>query len=210
MPIIVVSAKVKPQTIMEASMSEIVGKRLASPWRVIGWGTAVALLVAPFVAMQLRAEGVDWSPGDFIFAAVMFATVGGLLEFAVWKIKSGWYRCAVAVGLLASLLVIWVNLAVGIVGNEHNPFNQLFFLAPMIALGGACLARFRAAGMTRAMFAAAGSLMIAFGIASLGGTDEPTVKHGVELVGTSFFAALYVGSAWLFRRAARDHSSSSS
>jgi hypothetical protein len=191
-------------------MSEIVAKRIASPWRIIGWGAAVLLLGAPFVAMQLHAEGVDWSAGDFIVAGVIFATVGGLLELAVWKIRSGWYRAGVAVALLAYLLVVWTNLAVGIVGSEHNPGNQLFFLALVVGIAGACLSRLRPKGMAYSMIATAASLLIAFAIASIGPADEPSVKHGVEFAGTSVFAALLLGSAWLFRRAGRDHSSSSS
>ena len=191
-------------------MSEIVATRIGSPWRIIGWGTAVVLLVAPFVAMQMHAEGVDWSPADFVVAGAIFAIVGGLLELAVWKIKSGWYRAAVALALLGYLLVVWVNLAVGIVGSEHNPANQLFFLALLIGIAGACIARFRASGMAKAMLAAGISLLIAFAIASMGATDEPYVNHGVELAGTSVFAALLLGSAWLFRRAAVAQLSSSS
>ena len=191
-------------------MSEIVARRIANPWRIIGWGTAVVLLAAPFVAMQLHAEGVNWSAGDFIVAGTIFAIVGGLLELAVWKIASGWYRAGVAVALLGYLLVVWSNLAVGIVGSEHNPANQLFFLALLIGIAGACVARFRAKGMAYAMVAVAGSLMVAFAVASAGPTDEPFVKHSVEFAGTSIFAAILLGSAWLFRRAALAYSSSSS
>lgn len=210
MPLTGTWRKVKPQSRMEASMSDIVARRIASPWRIIGWGTAVALLAAPFVAMQLHAEGVEWSLGDFIFAGAIFAIVGGLLELAVWKIRSGWYRAAVAVGLLGYLLVVWSNLAVGIVGNENNPANQLFFLALLIGIAGAFIARFRAGGMAIAMVVTAVSLMIAFTIASLEPRDEPFVHHAVEFVGTSIFAVLLLASAWLFRRAAIVQSSSSS
>ncbi|NUQ18890.1 MAG: hypothetical protein HOP95_10650 [Sphingomonas sp.] len=191
-------------------MSEIVAKRIASPWRIIGWGAAVALLAAPFVAMQLHAKGVDWSAGDFIFAGAIFALIGGLLEFAVWKIKSGWYRAGVAVALLGYLLVIWTNLAVGIVGSEDNPANQLFFLALLIGIAGACIGRFRAKGMAWSMLATGVSLLVVFAIAVLPPTDDPFVHHGVEFAGTSIFAALLLGSAWLFRRAAAAQSSSSS
>jgi len=210
MPRIGTCANVKPQSRMEASVSEIVAKRIGSPWRIIGWGTAVALLIAPFVAMQLHAEGVDWSGGDFAFAGAIFGVAGGLLELAVWKMRSGLYRAGVAVALLGYLLVVWTNLAVGIVGSEHNPANQLFFAALLIGAAGACIARFRAKGVAYAMLAAAASLLVAFAIASTGSIDEPLAKHGVELAGTSIFAALLLGSAWLFRRAALSQSSSSS
>lgn len=162
----------------------------------------MVLLAAPFVAMQLHADGVNWSPGDFIFAGAIFAIVGGLLELAVWKISSGWYRAGVAVALLGYLLTIWANLAVGIVGSEHNPANQLFFIALLIGIAGACVARFRANGMAWAMTASAISLMIAFAVASTAPRDEPLVHHAVEFAGTAMFAALLLASAWLFRRAA--------
>ena len=180
------------------------------PLRILGWGCAVALLLLPFVAMQVGADGVDWSLGDFIVFGVMLGTVGGALELAV-RASGNWaYRGGAALGLLAMFLVVWANLAVGIVGNENNPWNQLFFLALLIGIAGACVARFRAKGMSYAMLAAAASLVVAFAIASLGSTDEPFVKHGVEFAGTSIFAAILLGSAWLFRRAAAGHSSSSS
>ena len=213
MPLTGRCANVKPQSVEEARVAEIMRNpetRRGSPWRILGWGTAVALLAAPFVAMQLHADGVDWSPGDFIFAGAIFAIVGGLLELAVWKIRSGWYRAGVAVALLGYLLVIWSNLAVGIVGSEHNPANQLFFVALLVGIVGVCVSRFRPKGMSYSMLLTAFSLLIAFAIASLGPTDEPLVKHGVELAGTSIFAAVLLASAWLFRRAALAQSSSSS
>jgi len=180
------------------------------PWRIIGWGGAVALLALPFVAMQLRAPGVDWSPGDFIFAGVLFATIGGLAELAVRLSSNGTYRAAFALGLLGMFLVIWSNLAVGIVGSEHNPPNQLFFAALLLGIIGSAVARLRPKGMSLAMFTTAAGLWAAFIAASLGATDEPHVKHLVEFVGLSLFATLFVASGFLFRKAAQDQSSSSS
>jgi hypothetical protein len=189
-------------------MKEVAQMRRPNPWRLIGWGAAVVLLAAPFAAMQFHAEGVDWSPGDFVFAGLLFALVGGLLELAVRKIRSGWYRAAVAVALLGNLLVIWSNLAVGIVGSENNPANQLFFAALLVGIGGAFIARFRAGGMAVSMGATAVSLLVALLVASLGGTDEPKANHSVEVIATGLFAALFLISAGLFRRSAQSSSSS--
>ena len=205
MPLTGTSAKVKPQSSMEASVAEIMRKPGAGPasiWRIIGWGTAVALLAAPFVAMQLHAEGVNWSLGDFLFAGVLFAILGGLLELAVRLSKNGSYRLAVALALLGNLLVIWVNLAVGIVGSEHNPLNQLFFAALLLGIVGACIARFRPRGMSWSMIATAVSLGIAFVVATAFRTDEPNVSHWTELVGVSIFGLVFRASAGLFRKAA--------
>ncbi len=186
------------------------GGRRGMPWRVIGWGGAVLLLATPFFAMQMHAEGVDWTLGDFIFAAVMFGIVGGALELAVRFSPNRAYRGAAALSLLGTLLTIWANLAVGIVGSEHNPANQWFFAALLVGIAGGCIGRFRPKAMAIAVAATALLLWIAFAVAVMGPTDEPFVHHSIEFIGTSIFALLFLGSAWRFRRSARDQSSSSS
>ena len=171
------------------------------PWRIVGWGGAVALLAAPFVAMQVGSSGVNWSPSDFIFAGAMFVLVGGAFEFAV-RISCDWaYRGGAALALLGTLLTVWVNLAVGIVGSEDNPANLWFFAALLVGIAGAAIARFRAGGMSMAALAAAISLWLAFAVALMSPTDEPLVSHGLEFAGTSIFALIFLGSAALFRKA---------
>ena len=173
------------------------------PWRIVGWGFAVALLLLPFAAMQAGADGVDWSLGDFVVFGVMLGTVGGAFELAV-RVSGNWaYRGGAGLGLLVAFLVVWVNLAVGIVGSEHNPWNQLFFVALLIGLAGACITRFRARGMSVAMLTTAGALMAAYGVARTNRPEEIGAHLLVELVGTSIFALMFVGSAALFRKAAR-------
>jgi len=172
-------------------------------WRMVGWGSAVALLAAPFVAMQVGSAGVNWSTADFAVAGLLFAMVGGAFELAV-RASGGWaYRGGAALALLGTLLTVWANLAVGIVGTESNPANLWFFGALLAGIVGALIARFRARGMSVATLATAISLWLAFSIASMSQTDEPFVSHGIELAGTSVFALMFLGSAALFRRAAR-------
>jgi hypothetical protein len=179
------------------------GRAAGMPWRLIGWGGAVALLALPFVAMQLDAEGVDWSTGDFVAMGLMVGTVGALLELAVRMSSNRFYRGGSGLALLGAFLVIWVNLAVGIVGSEHNPNNQLFFIALLMGIAGVIGGRARPDGMARAMITTAVSIVLAFLIAQAGTRDEPMVRPLVEGVGTSVFVILFLASAWLFRRAAR-------
>ena len=65
-------------------------------WRVIGWGTAATLLILPAVAMQFTSE-VNWTLGDFLIAAMMFAVVGLGIELAVRSGRNPSYRSAAAV-----------------------------------------------------------------------------------------------------------------
>jgi len=169
-------------------------------WRMVGWGSAVALLAAPFVAMQVGSAG--WSTADFAVAGLMFAMVGGAFELALRASGSWAYRGGAALALLGTLLTVWANLAVGIVGTESNPANLWFFGALLAGIVGTVTARFRARGMSVATLATAISLWLAFLIASMSPTDEPFVNHGIELAGTSVFALMFLGSAALFRRAA--------
>jgi hypothetical protein len=174
------------------------------PWRIIGWGGAVVLLSLPFFATQLNAEGVDWSVGDFLFMGVLLGTIGGLLELAVRMSPDRSYRGGAGLALLGTFLVIWVNLAVGIVGSEHNPNNQLFFVALLMGIAGAIGGRGRADGMARAAITTAVAIVLAFFIAQADVRDEPMVRPLVEGIGTSVFVLLFLGSAWLFRKAGRD------
>ena len=179
---------------------QIAGVRRGSPWRFIGWGIAASLLLLPLVAMQVTSE-VNWTATDFIAWGIMLGTVGGLFELAVKLSPLPSYRMAFGLALLGAFLVTWVNLAAGIVGSENNPANQLFFLALLVGIIGAGIARLRAGGMTYAMFATAAALGIAFVIARMEPRDELFVPAPREAIGTTVFVLLFIGSAVLFRRA---------
>lgn len=172
-----------------------------APWRAMGWGGAVVLLALPFIAMQFTRD-VVWTPSDFAVFGVMLLMVGIPLELAVRMTRNWSYRGAALLALVGMFLTIWANLAVGIVGSEGNPANMGFFAALLVGIAGSAIARFRANGMAIAMVATAASMGVAFAIAVMGPTDEPNVSHWIELAGTSVFAALFLGSAGLFRKAA--------
>lgn len=177
--------------------------RGAMPWRLIGWGGAVALLAVPLVAMQFTSE-VVWTAGDFRFAATMFGIVGCTFEVAVHMSRNLAYRAGAALGLLAGLLLVWVNGAVGFLGDEGNPWNLLFALVLLVAVIGSAIGRYRAAGMARAM-AAAAAVQVGIGVAALAaglGSAGPAGLYEAVL-GTGLFTALWLLSAGLFLKAAR-------
>lgn len=131
-------------------------------WRIVGWGGAVALVLTPLVAMQFTSE-VNWDETDFIVATIIFGMVGGLIELSV-RISSNWYfRFGAMFAVLAGFMVVWSNLAVGMIGNEDNPVNLWFGVVLLVAICGAILSRFHKGILPTAMLAA-GTIQAAIGL----------------------------------------------
>ncbi|WP_127144111.1 hypothetical protein [Pelagibacterium montanilacus] len=86
----------------------------ANRWRPFVWTGLVVLLAVPLIAMQFTSE-VDWDIFDFLFAAILLATVGIAFEFSA-RMKSGLRPKLAAMALVIGLvLIIWAHAAVGIV-----------------------------------------------------------------------------------------------
>ena len=167
-----------------------------SYWRIAMWGGAALLLALPAIAMQLNASGVDWSAGDFIVMGAMLGVACGACEFAARASGNGSYRVAAGIAIGTAFLTVWVNLAVGMIGPEDNPYNQLFGGVLLLALGGSVAARFKARGMAWAMLAAAVVQAV------LGAIGLPVDQRGA--IFSMIFALPWLLSALLFRKAARD------
>ncbi len=163
-------------------------------WRAIAWGAAALLLATPWVAMQFTTE-VNWTVGDFLVLALMLGVAGGGFELALRLSRHSAYRAAAAVALGAAFLLFWANGAVGLIGSENNPANRVFDALLLVPLLGSLLARFRAAGMARAMGATA---LAQLGVALFAWWSG----WGHVWVLTAFFMALWLLAAGLFREAA--------
>lgn len=163
-------------------------------------GVAIAtagLLLVPLVAMQFTGE-VAWTPTDFAVAGALLFSAG-LAYKLIGTMGNGAYRAALGIAVAAALALVWVNLAVGLIGSEDNPANLMYLGVLAVAIIGAVIARLRAKGMARAMFATACALGLVAMIAllALGWLwRAPLQVLGVN----AFFAALFLASAWLFRR----------
>jgi hypothetical protein len=180
-------------------------ERRESRWRIAAWTVAALLLLLPLAAMQFTDE-VNWTVGDFAFAAALLLGVGGAFELAVRKSGDAAYRAGVGVALAGALLLVWVNGAVGLIGSEDNPANMLYYGVLAVVIIGAFVARFQPRGMARALVATALAQALVGVIALVAGWADPG-SGPLELVALNgLFVALLVGSALLFRRAARGRS----
>ena len=172
------------------------------PWRLLGWCAAGCLLLVPLAAMQFTSE-VRWDVADFAFAAVLIGGAGLGVELVFRRSAGLAYRAAGGIALATALLLVWINAAVGLVGDEGDPANRPFAAVLAVALAGAALARLRPAGMSRAMGAAAVAQVLApaaawaFWPASRAAVLAPTTA-GLTVA----FVGAWTVSAWLFARAA--------
>ena len=72
-----------------------------------------SLLLVPLLAMQFTDE-VDWALGDFVVAGTLVFGAGLTYQLVASRVPSGAYRVAVGVAVLATLLLVWMGLAVGL------------------------------------------------------------------------------------------------
>ena len=168
----------------------------------IALATGLILLV-PFAAMRFTTE-VAWDLADFLVAGALLFGTGLTYELIARKAGTMAYRIAVAVALAAALILIWANLAVGIIGSEDNPANLMYIGVLAVAVIGAALARLEPQGMSRALFATALAQALVALIALLGRLGSPSNGPAQILILNGFFVVLFVGSALLFRRAHHD------
>lgn len=165
-------------------------------WRAL-WALPVLILILP------AATRAPWTVSDYLFMAGLFGAAGLLVEVAVRASANLAYRAAAALAVAAAFFTVWINAAVGVFADGANPATFGFLGVILIALVGAVLARLRAAGMARAMFAATAAQVVVSLAALAFGWSSPGAL-GLREVGLSLglFTPLWLGSALLFRWAA--------
>ena len=165
-------------------------------WRIALWGALLALLALPAIAMQWTDE-VNWSPSDFVFAAILLGALGAGIDLAL-RMRGSWLRrLAIATFALASFLTLWINAAVGIIGDEDS-INMGFTIMVIAAIAAAALVRMRAPAMANILALAACVPMV------LGVVATVTMPgHQVEWIGLAIVTAFWLAPAAIFHLASR-------
>ena len=172
-------------------------RNLFNGWRIAGWGAAAALLLLPLLAMQFTRD-VNWTGGDFLFAAVLIGLLGAMVEFALHFRGGTGRRAGLLIFGLAGFMTVWSNAAVGIIGDEASPVNPYFFLSVFAALMVSALFRFKPRPMA-IVAAVLAAMQIVLGIAA----TVMMPGHGIEWGILGFFALMWSASAFFLNRAAR-------
>ena len=85
-------------------------------WRVALWGTVIAILIAPLIAMQFTGE-FHWTPFDFAVATILLSATALAIELAIRVIGRPTWCVAAVLAILFALVLVWAELAVGVFGT---------------------------------------------------------------------------------------------
>jgi hypothetical protein len=159
-------------------------------------------LLLLLIAMQVTDDG-HWDEADFAAAVALIVAVGVTYELAARLTGNVAYRAAVGVALATAFILVWMNLAVGIIGTEDHPANLLYGGVLAVGIIGAVVARFQPHGMARALVATALAQASVGAVALLAGPGAKVPTRPANILGlTGLFAALWLLSASQFRKAA--------
>jgi hypothetical protein len=164
---------------------------------------AAFILSLPLLAMLITDE-VVWGLGDFALAGVLLVGTGLVHARATRTPRNIAYRAAVGVAIATALILLFLMGAVGIIGEDGDPADLMYFGVLAVGIVGAVIARLQPEGMARAMLATALAQALVAVIALIAGKHQAPISSVWEILGLNgFFVALFIGSAWLFRHAAR-------
>ncbi len=180
----------KPQTVIEHAVGVALG--------------ASVLLLIPLMAKIFSKEFL-WSGFDFFAAWILFFSAGLTYRLVARKMQNKMYHAAVGLAVITGLFLIWSNLAVGLIGNEDNPANGMYFGVIAIGFLGAIVVRFKPKGMMKVLLVLAVSHVLIAVIAIVLRQELAPESSLVEILSVNgFFLVLWTGSAMLFRNAAID------
>jgi hypothetical protein len=115
------------------------------------------------------------------------------------------YKAAVGLALATPFLLVWMIGAVGVLGRAGDRADLMYIGVLAVGIIGAIMARFQPRGMARALFATALAQGLVAVIALIAGMHQAPYSSVREILSfNGFFVALFFGSAWLFRHAARE------
>jgi uncharacterized protein YqgC (DUF456 family) len=159
----------------------------------------IGLLLVPLIAMQFTEE-IQWTLFDFLIAGLLLSGTGLAYLFIKKVSHSIKYRVALAITLLTSLVMIWANLAVGLIGSENEAINQLYFVLIATVFLAGYIVKFQPKGMFKVMMLIATLQISIVFIALFLGYQHVYGSSVAEILAVNgFFILLWASSGLLFK-----------
>ncbi len=172
--------------------------------RLTMWALGVTALLLIPLTLSIQQRGMEnpdwgWTGFDFVFMGILLFGAALAYELIVRRITSTVYKAAVALAGVTSVVLIWINASVGIIGD--GPINLMYFGVLAVGFLGSLISWFDARKMSYTMYAMTGAQLLVPVIALIVGTSDfsPSVSGVFGLNG--FFALMFAGSAILFQKA---------
>jgi len=168
--------------------------------KIFLWGAlaTVLLLMIPLGGMLIGGSW-KWGIMDFVLMGGLIFGAGATFVLITRQMNNFFYRLAVGIAGVAGFLLVWINVAVEIIGDD-NSANLMYMGVLAVAFVGAILARFKAAGMYRAMLATTAAHTIVAVIAFIFYPDATPGQFGILAI-NAFFILAWLSSGLLFRSA---------
>jgi hypothetical protein len=171
----------------------------------VALGTILLLLV-PYVAMQFTNE-VNWSPADFIIMGALLFAIGFSFVLATRFVSNIVYKIAISFALGSTFLMVWSNLAVGLIGGGAHWGNFMYMGVLAVGIIGTILSRLTPGGIEWTMYGMSFTFVLIAAIALFANMQEYPGSSVLEIIGVNgFFALLYAVSGLLFRFVALEQS----
>lgn len=178
---------ISPKTIIESAIGPAVA--------------GLGLISIPLVAMQFTSE-VVWDILDFGIAWTLIFVAGFTFQLISNKTENSAYKIATGLAAFTSLSILWVNGAVGIIGNEGNPLNMLFGVVLLMVIFGSYIAKLEAKAMSRVMLSTAiTQVLITLSATMIHVGQNPGYSTSGIFRATMLFTVFWLLSALFYRRA---------
>ena len=156
---------------------------------------ALGLLMVPAVASRL-VEGWNWPAAAFVRLYFLFFATGMVYALVARKMDTWSYKVGVGVALAAGFAFGWSTMVQ--TADSGHPERLWYLSVLLVGIVGALLARLKARGLARTLFAMAAVLAL---IALTLPSGAPPYLARNMAIGHGVFAALFVASGLLFRHA---------
>ena len=121
------------------------------------------------------------------------------------KTENANHKTALVLAIATALILFWVIGAVGVLGADGDPADLMYIGVLAVGVTGAIIVRFQPMGMARAMIATALAQTLVTVIALIIGKQDAPYMSVFEIVSLNgFFITLFLGSARLFQKSARE------
>jgi hypothetical protein len=180
------------------------GGRRRSLWKGPALITALILLI-PLLGNHF-VDGWNWPLRAFVLVGTLVFGIGLTYQLVTRNVDAIAYRAGVGITFVAAFVLVWGNFVQA--ADDVNPAAIMYLWVPLVGIIGAAIARLRPGGMALALFATAIAQASVLAIALI---RNPPLTSWTAAVwrgfgGNAFFVMVFVGSALLFRTAARGES----